>query len=337
MPEKSTTARSLATTRSDDSGGESAVTVIVAGAANLAIAVAKAVAGALSGSAAMLSEAAHSFADTATEVLLYVALRRGRRPADARHPFGYGKESFVWAFLAALFTFVAGAGFSITHGVSTIRHGEHSGNFTLSYVVLAVSFAIEAVSFLRAVRQIRGEAVRWRTTGRRFLRHTADTTVKAVFLEDSAALIGLVVAGIGVALTQMTGDEFYDGLASIAIGILLLVVVAILVRSNISLLVGQSVPSRIHDEIAAELAALPTVVAVPTLLTMRLGPTDVLVAAKVDFRDDATGADIEAAADRAEQRLADRYDGVRYVFLDPTGSGRRTRDATLPGSADEVR
>jgi divalent metal cation (Fe/Co/Zn/Cd) transporter len=203
--------------------------------------------------------------------------------------------------------------------------------------VLAVSFAIEAVSFLRAVRQIRGEAVRWRTTGRRFLRHTADTTVKAVFLEDSAALIGLVVAGIGVALTQVTGDELYDGLASIAIGILLLAVVAILVRSNISLLVGQSVPSRIHDEIAAELTALPTVVAVPTLLTMRLGPTDVLVAAKVDFRDDATGADIEAAADRAEQRLAARYDGVRYVFLDPTGTGRRTRDATLPGFTDEVR
>jgi cation diffusion facilitator family transporter len=335
MPEESTTARSLATTKSDDGDGESVVTVIVAGAANLAIAVAKAVAGALSGSAAMLSEAAHSFADTATEVLLYVALRRGRRPADARHPFGYGKESFVWAFLAALFTFVAGAGFSITHGVSTIRHGEHSGNFTLSYVVLAVSFAIELVSFLRAVRQIRGEAVRWRTTGRGFLRHTADTTVKAVFLEDSAALIGLVVAATGVALTQATGDELYDGLASIAIGVLLLVVVAILVRSNISLLVGQSVPARIHDEIAAELAALPTVTAVPTLLTMRLGPTDVLIAAKVDFADDATGADIEAAADEAERRLAVRYDGIRYVFLDPTG--RRTRDTSLPGSTDEVR
>jgi cation diffusion facilitator family transporter len=330
MPEQTSTARNLADTQSDNGAGESVITVVVAGAANLAIAIAKAVAGVLSGSAAMLSEAAHSFADTTTEVLLYVALRRGGKPADARHPFGYGKESFVWAFLAALFTFVAGAGFSITHGWNTIRHGEHSGNFTLSYIVLAVSFVIEAVSFGRTIHQIRGEADRWRTSGRRFLRHTADTTVKAVFLEDSAALLGLVLAGAGLALTQATGNELYDGLASIGIGLLLLVVVAILVRSNISLLVGESVPDRIHHEIAAELAALPTVTAVPTLLTMRLGPTDLLIAAKVDFNDDATGADIEAAADLAERRLAAKYDGIRYVFLDPTGSARRT------GTPDEV-
>jgi cation diffusion facilitator family transporter len=330
MSEQATTARNLENTQSDNQAGESVITVIVAGAANLAIAIAKGVAGALSGSAAMLSEAAHSVADTTTEVLLYVALRRGGKPADAKHPFGYGKESFVWAFLAALFTFVGGAGFSITHGWNTVRHGEHGGDFTISYIVLAISFVVEAASFLRTIYQVRGEADRWRTTGGRFLRHTADTTVKAVFLEDSAALIGLAFAGAGLALTQVTGNELYDGLASIGIGLLLLVVVAILVRSNISLLVGQSVPDRLHNEIAAELAALPTVSAVPTLLTMRLGPTDLLIAAKVDFNDDASGADIEAAADEAERRLAARYEGIRYVFLDPTGTARRT------GTPDEV-
>jgi cation diffusion facilitator family transporter len=336
MPEPLTTARNLKATQSDSDSGESVTTVVVAGAANLAIAGAKGVAGVFSGSAAMLSESAHSFADTTTEVLLYVALRRGRKPADPRHPFGYGKESFVWAFLAALFTFVAGAGFSITHGVNTIRHGEHSGDFLLSYVVLAISFVLEGISFARTLQQVRGEARRWNTTGSRFLEHTADTTVKAVFLEDVAALVGLLLAAAGVALTQVTGNELYDGLASVAIGLLLLVVVAILVRSNISLLVGQSVPGRIHDEIAAELAAIPTVSAVPTLLTMRLGPTDILIAAKVDFNDDATGADIEAAADEAERRLAARYDGIRYVFLDPTRS-RRTGAAQENGAADEVR
>jgi cation diffusion facilitator family transporter len=297
---------------------ESVGTVIVAGLANLAIAVAKAVAGLISGSAAMLSEAAHSVADTTTEVLLYVALRRGNRPADAVHPFGYGRESWVWAFIAALFTFVAGAGFSITHGVHTIRTGEHSGNYLISYVVLAVSFAIESVSLARAVRQVRSSARRWDTTPGRFLRLTPDTAVKAVFLEDSAALVGLLLAAAGVGLAQATGDELWDGLASIAIGLLLLVVAATLTRSNVSLLVGRSVPPRLRALLLADISDIPTVDRVDTLLTMQLGPNDVLVAAKVDFADDATGADIEAAADEAERRLVERYPGIRYVFLDPT-------------------
>ncbi|TDB73959.1 cation diffusion facilitator family transporter [Micromonospora sp. KC721] len=313
-----------------DSTTESVGTVVVAGVANLAIAVAKLAAGLLSGSAAMLSEAAHSVADTTTEVLLYVALRRSAHPADVRHPFGYGKESYVWAFLAALFTFVAGAGFAVTHGVTTILVHEHGGEYGVAYVVLAVSFAIEAVSLARAVRQIRAGSRRWRTTPRRFLRLTADTTVKAVFLEDSAALVGLVIAGAGLGLSHATGDELYDGLASILIGLLLLVVAIILARNNISLLVGRAVPERLHREIEGELAALPTVHRIDTLLTMQLGPDDVLVAAKVDFDDDATGADIEAAADEAERRLTGRYPQIGYVFLDPTRStpgtdGQRAR------------
>ncbi|MEH0843558.1 cation diffusion facilitator family transporter [Micromonospora sp. CPCC 205711] len=309
---------------------ESVGTVVVAGAANLAIAIAKLVAGLISGSAAMLSEAAHSVADTTTEVLLYLALRRGARPADTRHPFGYGKESYVWAFLAALFTFVAGAGFAITHGVTTILVHKHTGNYLASYIVLAVSFAIESISLTRAARQIRRESRRWRTTPRRFLWLTADTTVKAVFLEDSAALTGLLIAGIGLGLSEYTDDELWDGLASIAIGLLLLVVATILAKSNLSLLVGRAVPERLHREIERELAGLPTVNRIDTLMTMQLGPEDILVAAKVDFHDDATGADIEAAADEAERRLTERYPEIGYVFLDPTRSmpgkdGRRAR------------
>ena len=328
MPEQLTTKRDEDTTQSQSGNSESMVTVIVAGLANLAIAIAKTVAGVLSGSAAMLSEAAHSFADTTTELLLYIALRRGRRRPDDRHPFGYGKESFVWAFLAALFTFVAGAGFSITHGVNTIRHGEEGGDFTVSYIVLAVSFVLETVSFLRTVRQVRGEARRWRTTGKRFLRLTPDTTVKAVFLEDSAALIGLLLAAAGLVLTQVTGDVFWDGLGSIGIGVLLLAVVAVLTRTNLSLLVGQAVPARLHREIADEISAPPAVSGVPTLLTMQLGLEDILVAAKVDFADDATGARIEATADEIERRLVALYPSIRFVFLDPTrgADGRTHRD-----------
>jgi cation diffusion facilitator family transporter len=307
---------------------ESVGTVIVAGLANLAIAAAKLVAGMLSGSAAMLSEAAHSLADTVTEVFLFVALRRGTKEPDEEHPFGYGKESFVWAFIAALFTFVGGAGFSIYHGVTTIISGEHSGQFLLTYIVLAVSFVAEGTSFLKAQRQVTSQSKRWKTTRRRFLRLTPDTTVKAVYFEDSAALIGLVLAATGIALAQVTGSELWDGIASILIGLLLLVVATVLARANVSLLVGQAVPRRIHNQIADDLAGIPVVTAVPTLLTMQLGPGNILVAAKVDFHDNATGAEIEAASDEAERRLRARYPEIHYVFLDPTRgtAGRNHRD-----------
>jgi cation diffusion facilitator family transporter len=309
---------------------ESVGTVVVAGAANLAIAVAKLVAGLISGSAAMLSEAAHSLADTTTEVLLYLALRRGARPADRRHPFGYGMESYVWALVAALFTFVVGAGFAITHGVTTILVHEHTGDFLASYVVLAVSFVIESISLTRARRQVRRESRRWRASTRRYLRLTADTTVKAVFLEDSAALIGLLIAGLGLGLSQLTGDELYDGIGSILIGVLLLVIAGTLARSNLSLLVGRAVSDRVHRRIEAELAGIPHVSRVDTLMTMFLGPEEILVAAKVDFDDEATGADIEAAADEAERRLTEQFPEIGYVFLDPTRSapgaaGQETR------------
>jgi divalent metal cation (Fe/Co/Zn/Cd) transporter len=147
---------------------------------------------------------------------------------------------------------------------------------------------------------------------------TPDTTIKAVFLEDSAALVGLLLAGAGLGLAQATGDELWDGLASVAIGLLLLVAAATLARSNMSLLVGRAATPRIRHMVVEELTAIPTVERVDTLFTMQLGPTDVLVAAKVDFADDATGADIESAADEAERRLRARYVGIRYVFLDPT-------------------
>lgn len=303
---------------SDPPENESVGTVIIAGLANLLIAIAKLLAGLVSGSAAVVSESVHSLADTVTEVFLYVALRRGARPADEEHPFGYGKESFVWAFIAAVFTFVGGAGFSIYHGIETIVDGDHSGNYLWSYIVLGVSFIAEGTSFLRARRQVAGASRKWGVTPFRFLRLTPDTTVKAVYLEDSAALVGLVLAATGLALSQLTGHEAWDGIASVAIGVLLLAVATTLATSNASLLVGRAVPRQVHNQIAADLVSIPIVVAVPTLLTMQIGPGDVLVAAKVDFEDNASGGEIEAACDEAERRLRTRYPAIQYVFLDPT-------------------
>jgi cation diffusion facilitator family transporter len=317
-----------------DSGGESTGTVIVAGLANLAIAVAKLIGGLISHSSAMLSEAAHSVADTVTEVFLFVALKRGNRPPDAKHPFGYGRETYFWAFLASLATFGLGAGFSIWQGVTTIIEGEEQGDPRISYIVLAVSFVLEGASWLKAVRQVRSAARKWDVTPGEYLSGTTDTTVKAVTFEDTAALIGLVLAALGLFLEQVTGDPVWDGLSAIVIGLLLIVVATVLGRANVSLLIGQSVSPRLQAELKAEIAALDHVVDVPFLLTSVIGPAQLLVAAKVDFDDDVSAGDIERISDEAEQRLVARHEGVRYVFLDPTaGDGRARAQVHRPTGA----
>jgi cation diffusion facilitator family transporter len=305
-------------TEGSSSGGESTGTVIVAGAVNLAIAAAKAVGGLLSHSSAMMSEAAHSVADTVTEVLLFVALKRGNRTPDARHPFGYGRETYFWAFLASLCTFAVGAGFSIYQGIDTIIERKPEGSPTVSYIVLAVSFVLEGSSLLKAVRQIRGTAKERKVTSRHVLQTTTDTTLKAVTFEDSAALVGLVLAALGLLLEQLTGDPLWDGISAVAIGVVLLLVAGTLARANVSLLIGQSVSEGLQEALKAEIQGLDLVVDVPFLLTSVIGPGQLVVAAKVDFVDEASAGDIERVADEAEQRLVARYEGVRYVFLDPT-------------------
>ncbi|MEO3745375.1 cation diffusion facilitator family transporter [Plantactinospora sp. B5E13] len=297
---------------------ESVGTVVVAGLANLVVAVAKAVAGVLSGSAAVLAEAAHSVADTTTEVLLFVALRRGSRPADDQYPFGHGRETYLWAFTAAVVTFVVGAGFSILQGVEAIQSGEEQIDPLAAYLVLAFSFVAEGMSLLRSVRQVRHRAHRWRQPWLQVAQHTPNTTLKAVLLEDSAALVGLVLAAAGVGLSELTGSAFWDGLASIAIGALLLVVATTLAYSNVVHLVGRSARAVVREEIHRELSAVPNVRGVDQLLTLQLGPEDILVAAKVNFADEASRGEIEIAADEAERRLVARNPAIRYVFLDPT-------------------
>jgi cation diffusion facilitator family transporter len=306
-----------------ESGGESTGTVVLAGAVNLAIAAAKLVGGLISHSSAMMSEAAHSLADTVTEVLLFIALKRGNRAADERHPFGYGRETYFWAFLAALCTFGVGAGFSIWQGVQTIIERKEEGSPTISYIVLAVSFVLEGSSLVKAVRQVRSSAREHNISSRQYLRHTTDTTVKAVTFEDSAALVGLVLAALGLFLEQITGDPLWDGISAVLIGVLLILVAGSLARANISLLIGQSIPGATQQELKDELTGMDQVDDVPFLLTTVIGPGQLLVAAKVDFADTASVADIERASDEAERRLVARHPGVRYVFLDPTpGDGK---------------
>lgn len=306
--------------------GESTFTVIVAAVANLGIAAAKAVAGIVSGSSAMLSEAAHSVADTVTEVMLLTALKRSEKPADEDHPVGYAGERYVWALLAAVATFVGGAVFSVYDGVHTLTHGEEVGDPLISYIVLAVAFVLEGFSLRTGVRQMRAEAERSRIPFARYLRLTPDTTVKAVVMEDSAALAGLMLAAGGLLGVQITGSSVWDGVASILIGALLVYVAWVLGRSNAELLIGRPLPKRVRAEIREELLSVPHVVDVLDLTTLIQGPGEVLIAAKVDFRDVASAAQVEWACEDAESQLRERFPSIRRVYLDPTPGVEQRRE-----------
>ncbi|MFK3729509.1 cation diffusion facilitator family transporter [Streptomyces sp. NPDC088090] len=301
-----------------DGNGESTFTVLVAAGANLGIAVAKAVAGVISGSSAMLSEAAHSVADTVTEVMLLTALKRSEKPADEDHPVGYAGERYVWAMLAAVATFVGGAVFSVYDGIHTLTHGEELGDPLVSYVVLGVSFVLEAFSLRTGVKQVKAEAERMRAPFAAYLRLTPDTTVKAVVMEDSAALAGLMLAAGGLLGGQITGSGVWDGVASILIGCLLVYVAWVLGRANAQLLIGRPLPRAMRAEVREELLGVAHVVGVLDLITLIQGPGEVLIAAKVDFRDVVTAAEVERACEQAEARLRARFPSVRRVYLDPT-------------------
>ncbi|MFF4062856.1 cation diffusion facilitator family transporter [[Kitasatospora] papulosa] len=311
-------------------GGESTSTVVVAAAANLGIAAAKLVAGLISSSSAMLSEAAHSVADTVTELMLLTALKRSEKPPDEDHPLGYGPERYVWAMLAAVATFVGGAVFSLYDGIHTLLKGEELGDPLVSYIVLAVAFLLEGFSLRTGVRQVRGEAARLRMPAPRYLRRTPDTAVKAVVMEDSAALAGLLLAAGGLLGGQLSGSAVWDGVASVLIGLLLVYVAWVLCRSNAQLLIGRPFPPDMRAGVREELLSVPHVVEVLELTTLIQGPAELLVAAKVDFRDASTAAQIEWACEEAEQQLRERYPSIQRVYLDPT-PGRAQRAAADQG------
>lgn len=298
--------------------GESTATVLVAGAANLGVAIMKLVAGVVTGSAALLAEAVHSLADTVTEVLLLTALRRSDRPADRAHPLGYGKERFFWALIAAVSIFVSGAVFALYEGVHTIVSGEDEQRYVwVAYLVIAISAALEGTSWLKALRQAQTEAA---GEGRKllaYLRTSDDPTVKTVFYEDSAALIGLLLALLGTLGHQLTGSGVWDGVASLLIGVLLAVVAYLLGSTTKSLLVGRQADVNLVRAVRAHLAAAPEVDAVVDLITQVMGTNLVLVCARIDLVDGLSTAEVEHACLRLDGELQELFTEVDEVFLEP--------------------
>jgi cation diffusion facilitator family transporter len=242
----------------------------------------------VTGSASLLAEAAHSWADAGNEVFLLIANRRSRRPPDLAHPFGHGREAYVWSLFAALGLFVAGAAVSVTRGVQELITPEAAGHFVVGYIVLAVSFVLETVSFLQSVRQARPEA---ESLQRDLLEHvlaTSDPTLRAVFAEDSAALAGLVIAAAGLGAHQMTGSPVPDAVGSILVGVLLAVVAIVLINRNRRFLVGQEADPRVRAAAIQALLDAPEVARVTYLRLEIVGPRMVSVIGDVDLTGDDT-------------------------------------------------
>jgi cation diffusion facilitator family transporter len=294
-------------------------TVLVAVGANATIAVVKGVAGAISGSSALLAEAAHSVADTSNQLLLLVSIGLGERPPDEEHPFGYGKERFFWTLLAAVLIFLAGAVFSIGDGVLRLVRGAAKESFALAIGTIGFAAVAEGISFARAIRQTRAEAREAGVPLLKYVRQSKDPTVKAVLSEDTTDLVGLTIAAVGIVLAELTGSEAWDSGAAIAVGVLLVVVAFQLGRDTKGLLLGEAAPRAERDRLRETIERFDEVRAVRDLRTMYMGPESLLVAARVDFADGLPAGRVEKIAEQIEHDLRERVPAVDQVFLDPTG------------------
>jgi cation diffusion facilitator family transporter len=264
------------------------LTVVVALVANTLLALAKSVAAVLTGSAAMVAEAAHSWSDTGNEVFLLVAERRGARPRDAAHPRGYGRATYTWSLVAAFGLFSAGAVVSVWHGITELGAEAGVESFTVNYVVLAIAFVLEGTSFFQASRQVHGDAGKFGLHPLRYVSRTSDPTLRAVFFEDLSALLGILLAAVGIGLHQATGNPVWDAVASIAIGVLLGLVAVFLMRRNMEYLVGTGTSPELRDQVLELLLGHREVQRVTYLHLEYVGPRRMFAVAAVDLVGDDT-------------------------------------------------
>lgn len=292
----------------------SRLAVIAALAANSAIAVAKFIAAAITGSAAMLAEAIHSVADSGNQGMLLWGMTVSTRAGGARHPFGRGKEVYFWSFMVAVMLFVGGSVFSIQHGVNALRHPHAVGSFGVSVAVLSGAILFEAGPLVVAVREfnrVRGSRALWLT-----LRDTKDAPLLVVLFEDSAAVTGLVVALVGVVASHLTGNPTWDALASILIGVLLAVVAFFLAFEIKGLLIGEAAGRRDRATIRARVLAHANVTGVDRLLTMHMGPEDILVNLDVHLVKGLSGEEVHQTIEDVEKAIQTALPAARNIFVE---------------------
>jgi cation diffusion facilitator family transporter len=282
--------------------------------ANLGIAVAKFAAALITGSASMVAESIHSFADTGNQGLLFLGGHRARRPADEAHPFGYGAERYFWAFVVALVLFTLGSLFSLYEGIEKLTNPHELESPAVAFVVLGIAAVLESLSLRTAIKESRPHR---RGAGWvHFIRHTKNPELPVVLLEDTGALAGLALAVIGLGLAVATDEPRFDAIGSIAIGVLLGLIAVVLAVEMKSLLIGESAGTATRAALDAAMREAPEVRSVIHTRTLQLGPEDLLVAAKLDFTATST-AELAPAIDAVEARIRAAVPEARLIFLEP--------------------
>lgn len=294
---------------------EKPIAVYGAIAANLLIAATKFVVAVITGSSAILAEAIHSAADVGNELLLILGLRRSRKPADRKHPLGYGPELYFWSFIVAILLFGAGAGMAIYEGITNLSHPGELKNVGWSYVVLGVAFAADGTSWTIALRQLlkqkREEESFWHS-----LRTSKDPSVFIVFGEDTADLAGLLVAFLGVFLGQMFHSHYPDVIASIIVGLILAFVAVFLAYESKSLLIGETADPEVIDNVQKLVERHPAVEQVKRPLTVQLSPNEVFLALDVQFKPDIPAAELVKVVDELEDRIHQEHANVGKIFIE---------------------
>jgi cation diffusion facilitator family transporter len=302
--------------------------------ANGLITILKFLAAIITGSSGMMAESLHSFADTTNQVFLLLGLRFYKRPASEKHPFGYGKERFFWSFIAAIFIFGVGATYAIYEGIAKLRHPHPPEHLEWAYWVLGISFVLEAGSIALAIYQEVKEAHHEGLTFFAYLRESKDPTAKTVIFEDSAALLGIVIAAAGIYLTEHhsgPGDgAYWDGVASIVIGLVLSVVAFVLARTSRGLLLGEAANRKTVLAIKQAIESHPNVVKVVELLTMHLAPKQILINAHVNLRDDLVTGDIVQSIGEIEDLIKRAEPKVEMIFLETARESQSTEHEVVP-------
>lgn len=294
-------------------GGTKAI--IAALVANIGIAISKFVAFLLTGSSSLLAESVHSVADSGNQALLLVGGKRATRQATPEHPFGYGRERYIYAFIVSIVLFSVGGLFALYEGYHKISDPEALTSPLIAVGVLVVAIALEAYSLRTAI--VESNKVRGDQSWVQFVRHAKAPELPVVLLEDLGAQIGLVLALIGVSLSVVTGDALWDGIGTVCIGVLLVLIAFILAIETKSLLLGESAGPEVQRRIVEALESEPAVESVIHMRTLHLGPEELLVAAKISITQDLSAEDLVAAIDGAEERVRTAEPIARVIYLEP--------------------
>ncbi|MEH2247790.1 cation diffusion facilitator family transporter [Nostoc sp.] len=289
-------------------------TIFAAMGANLAIAITKFIAAAITGSSAMISEGIHSVVDTGDQLLLLLGIRMSQKPADDRHPFGYGQELYFWTLIVAILIFAIGGGMSIYEGITHLINPSPLKDPMWNYIVLGMAILFEGFSWTVALKEFlptKGKQSFWQA-----IKNSKDPTVFTILVEDSAAILGLIVALLGIFLGHLFNNVYFDGIASIVIGIILAIVAIVLAKESKGLLVGESANPQTISNIRSLSKTEPGVKEVMRVLTMQLAPQEVLLNLEIQFSKNLTGEEIALTVESLEAKLRQHHPEIKQIFIE---------------------